>query len=202
MTAAGPLRPTPDEEAPALHARAIDNLRFIRETMERAGSFTAISGWGIAAVGVAALIATPVSERSGAWVGTWIWAAVVSLVVSSLATMQKAKRSGSSLVSGPARKLALAFSPPIIVGALMTLVLVRAGQIDLLPGLWMLLYGAAVVAGGAHSVRIIPVMGFSFMVVGAVALFAPPSFRQWLMAIGFGGIHVVFGARIAWRHGG
>ena len=72
----------------------------------------------------------------------------------------------------------------------------------LLPGLWMLLYGAAVVAGGAHSVRIIPVMGFSFMAVGAFALFAPPTLRPWLMAAAFGGLHVVFGVRIAWRHGG
>jgi hypothetical protein len=207
MTAAGPLRPStsPDDEAPALHERAIDNLRFIRETMERAGAFTAISGWGIAAVGGAAVVATFVTlQRRTAewWLGTWIVAAAFSVLVSFFATMAKANRSGTSLFSGPARKLALAFAPPVVVGALMTLVMVRTGQYDLLPGLWMLLYGAAVVAGGAHSVRIVPVMGFSFMALGAVALFTPPEVKDWLMAAGFGGLHILFGVRIAWRHGG
>ena len=205
MATVRPLRPPPVERDPALSDRALDNLRFIRETMERAGTFTAISGWGIAAVGVTAMVAALVAEARPTvqWrVGTWVVTAVVCIALSSVATGRKAKRSGLSMVSGPAQKLALAFAPAMMVGALLTGALLRIGVNDLLPGVWLLLYGTAVVAGGAFSVRIVPVMGVCFMVLGAAALFTPPWLGSWLMVAGFGLVHVVFGIQIARRHGG
>ena len=205
MATVRPLRPEPVERDPALSDRALDNLRFIRDTMARAGTFTAISGWGIAAVGLVAMIAAIVSRArpSVAWmVGTWVVTAAVCIALSLALTARKARRSKLSMVSGPAQKLALAFSPAMVVGALLTVALLRIGANDLLPGVWLLLYGTAVVAGGAFSVRIIPVMGLCFMVLGAAALFAPPGVGQWLMVSGFGVVHVVFGIQIARRHGG
>ena len=206
MATVRPLRPPPPAERdPALSDRALDNLRFIRDTMERAGTFTAISGWGIAAVGVVAMIAALVARvrPTVEWrVGTWVATAAACIALSMVATARKARRSEVSMVSGPAQKLALAFSPAMVVGALLTGALLRIGANDLLPGVWMLLYGTAVVAGGAFSVRIIPVMGLCFMVLGAAALFAPPVLGEWLMVAGFGLVHVVFGIQIARRHGG
>jgi hypothetical protein len=205
MATVRPLRPPPVERDPALSDRALDNLRFIRETMERAGTFTAISGWGIAAVGVLAMVASVVARvrPTVPWrVGTWMVTAAACIALSLWATARKARRSELSMVSGPAQKLALAFSPAMVVGALLTAALLRIGATDLLPGVWLLLYGTAVVAGGAFSVRIIPVMGLCFMVLGAAALFAPPSLGDWLMVGGFGLVHVVFGTQIARRHGG
>jgi hypothetical protein len=205
MATVRPLRPPPVERDPALSDRALDNLRFIRETMERAGTFTAISGWGIVAVGVVAMIAAGVarSRATVEWrVGTWVVTAAVCIALSLWATARKARRSDLSMVSGPAQKLALAFAPAMLVGALLTIALLRIGANDLLPAVWLLLYGTAVVAGGAFSVRIIPVMGVCFMVFGAAALFAPPAVGDWLMVGGFGLVHVVFGFQIARRHGG
>ena len=205
MATVRPLRPPPVERDPALSDRALDNLRFIRETMERAGTFTAISGWGIVAVGVVAMIAAGVarSRTTVEWrVGTWVVTAAVCIALSLWATARKARRSDLSMVSGPAQKLALAFAPAMLVGALLTIALLRIGANDLLPAVWLLLYGTAVVAGGAFSVRIIPVMGVCFMLLGAAALFAPPPFGDWLMVGGFGLVHVVFGFQIARRHGG
>lgn len=206
MATVRPLRPPqPAERDPALSDRALDNLRFIRDTMERAGTFTAISGWGIAAVGVVAMIAALVARvrPTVEWrVGTWVATAAACIALSMVATARKARRSEVSMVSGPAQKLALAFSPAMIVGALLTAALLRIGANDLLPGVWLLLYGTAVVAGGAFSVRIIPVMGLCFIILGAAALFAPPRLGEWLMVVGFGLVHVVFGIRIARRHGG
>jgi hypothetical protein len=206
MATVRPLRPPPPvERDPALSDRALDNLRFIRETMERAGTFTAISGWGIAAVGVVAMIAAAVARTRSTveWrVTTWVITAVVCIALSLGATARKARRTDLSMVSGPAQKLVLAFSPAMVVGALLTGALLRIGANDLLPGVWLLLYGTAVVAGGAFSVRIIPVMGVCFMALGAAALFAPPSAGEWLMVVGFGLAHVVFGIQIARRHGG
>lgn len=205
MATVRPLRPPPVERDPALSDRALDNLRFIRETMERAGTFTAISGWGIAAVGVVAMLAALIAgvRPTVQWrVGTWVATAAACIALSLWATARKARRSDLSMVSGPAQKLALAFSPAMVVGALLTGALLRIGANDLLPGVWLLLYGTAVVAGGAFSVRIIPVMGLCFMVLGAAALFTPPWLGEWLMVAGFGLVHVVFGIQIARRHGG
>jgi len=205
MATVRPLRPPPVERDPALSDRALDNLRFIRETMERAGTFTAISGWGIVAVGVLAMVAAAVAHirPTVEWrVGTWVVTAVACIALSMWATARKARRSDVSMVSGPAQKLALAFSPAMLVGALLTVALLRTGANDLLPAVWLLLYGTAVVAGGAFSVRIIPVMGVCFMILGSLALFAPPAVGDWLMVGGFGVVHVVFGIQIARRHGG
>jgi hypothetical protein len=138
--------------------------------------------------GVVALAASAAARLAGSealWVVLWVAAAVLCAIISSWATMRKAKRSGEPMISGPARKLALSFSPPMIVGALLTLVLVRMSLTELLPGVWLSIYGTAVVAGGAYSVRIVPVMGFCFMALGAVALFTPAGLGDWLMALGF-----------------
>lgn len=194
-----------DGEPPALHDRAIDNLRFIRDTMERAGTFTAVSGWGIVAIGLLGCAAAPIAARAPSaerWLATWTVTAVLAVLVSIGATARKARRSGTSILSAQARKLVLAFAPPIIVAALLTLALQREGLVTLVPGVWMLLYGTAVAAGGAFSVRIIPVMGVAFMAVGAYALLARPAHPDLLMAASFGALHVAFGARIARRHGG
>jgi hypothetical protein len=173
--------------------------------MERAGTFTAISGWGIAAVGVAAMVAAGVARARPTveWrVGTWVTTAAVCIALSLWATARKARRSDVSMVSGPAQKLVLAFSPAMVVGALLTAALLRIGANDLLPAVCLLLYGTAVVAGGAFSVRIIPVMGVCFMVLGACTLFAPSSWATALMIAGFGGLHIIFGILIARRYGG
>jgi hypothetical protein len=106
------------------------------------------------------------------------------------------------LFSGAGRKFVLGFSPPMVVGALLTMVLYAAGLLSVLPGLWLLLYGTAIVSAGAFSARVVPVMGLGFMVLGATALFAPPGWREGLLALGFGGLHIVFGILIARRYGG
>jgi hypothetical protein len=106
------------------------------------------------------------------------------------------------LLSGPGRKFVLSLAPPLVAGALLTIVLFQAGLIQLLPGVWMLLFGVGVVTAGAFSVRIVPVMGCAFMLLGAVALFLPLGWGNVLMAAGFGGLHLVFGSVIAWRYGG
>jgi hypothetical protein len=204
MATVCPPRPRATEPA-AVRAGAIDNLRFIRETMERATSFTAVSGWGEVTMGLIALCAAVVAARQQsveAWLLTWIVAAALSLLSAGWATVRKARRANVPLLSGPGRKCALSFSPPVLAGALLTLVLYRAGLTEVIPGMWLLLYGAGVVTGGAFSVSALPAMGVCFMLLGAPALFCPAPWRDWLMAGGFGGLHLIFGALIAWRYGG
>jgi hypothetical protein len=189
----------------ALHDRAMDNLRFIRETMERSTSFTAVSGAAGVVMGSVALIAAWIAARQTTpegWFITWLMAALVSGCVALWAMALKARAGGMSLLSGPGRKFALGFAPPVVVGGLLTVVLFRGGLLTSLPGVWLLLYGTAVVTGGAFSVRSVPLMGAGFMLVGAVALFSPPSWGDPLMALGFGALHIVFGSIIWRKHGG
>ena len=190
---------------PALHLRAMDNLRFIRETMEGAAFFTAVSGIGEVAVGLTALAAAWLGSRqttTWAWLQVWLWDALVAFIITTGAIAWKARQSEQSLFSKPGRRFALGLFPPLIAGALLTPVLYFWGNVGVLPGLWLLLYGTGVVTGGAFSVRTVPVMGMAFMALGAVALVAPPTWRDALLAAGFGGLHILFGLFIAWRHGG
>ena len=205
MTSVTPLLRPKKAESPALHARAMDNLAFIRDTMEAAGAFTAVSGWGMVAVGGVAIVASILAFIAADVTRSlliWLAAAVLAPIVMLCAIVRKAESAGMPLLSGPGRKFLLSFSPPMIVGALLTVFLYRAGLISALPGTWLLLYGTAVVAGGAFSVRIVPIMGFCFMVVGTVALFTPLAWADVLMGIAFGGLHIGFGIPIARRHGG
>ncbi len=203
MIPARRARSTP--EPVALHDRAMDNLRFIRETMERSASFTAVSGWAGVAMGAVAVGAAWIARGQTApmaWVVTWIVAAGLSFLVAVAGMALKARAAGMPLVSGPGRKFASSFAPPILVGGVLTVVLFLHGEAALLPGVWLMLYGTAVVTGGAHSVRIIPLTGIGFILLGVAALLAPPAWGDAFMAAGFGGLHLVFGFLIARRHGG
>lgn len=205
MASVRPLHREPTPAPPALHERAMDNLAFIRDTMENAGSFTAVSGWGMVAVGIIATIAATIASSQHTVLRSiyvWIAAAVLAPAVSAWAIWRKARRAHMPLLSGPGRKFLLSFSPPMLVGALLTVVLYRAGVVAAIPGMWLLLYGTAVVAGGAFSVRLIPVMGICFMMAGTLALFTPATWNDWIMAAAFGGLHIAFGIPIARRHGG
>ena len=192
------------EHPPALHERAMDNLRYIRETMERASAFTGISGWGQVAIGTTALLAALIAAEQSSfkgWLAVWIAEALVSLLIAGWSMDRKARAAQLPLLSGPGRKVAFSLSPPILAGGLLTIVLYRAGLIDFIPGVWLLLYGTGVVTGGMFSVPIVPLMGICFMGLGATALFAP-AFANWLMAAGFGALHIIFGVIIARRYGG
>jgi hypothetical protein len=183
----------------------MDNLSFIRSTMERATAFTAVPGWGGVAMGVTALAATALAQRSagrGEWLAVWLGASVLALTIGGWSMLVKARRAGTSVFSYSGRRFVLSYVPPLMVGALLSLVLVRAGLYGALPGTWLLLYGTGVVTGGAFSVRVVPIMGLCFMALGALALLAPLSWGNWLMAAGFGGLHIIFGLIIARRYGG
>jgi len=198
------IRPQEDE-TPAIHANAIADLRFIRRTMEEAGSFTAVPGGGMMAIGASALVAALLARRLQAsedWLALWIAEACVALALAAWTLTRKARAAKLSLFSGPGRRFALSFTPPMLAAAMLTFVLVRAGFPNLVPGMWLLLYGTGVATGGAFSVRIVPVMGLCFMLCGALALAGPSGWSNAAMAAWFGGLHLVFGAIIARRHGG
>jgi hypothetical protein len=202
MAAVSPTSPEPR----FIHERALDDIRYIRSAVEGAGPFTAVSGIGGIAMGVVGLAATAVAAPEVAvaqrWLGIWLMAAVVAATLGMAAMIRKSRRSGSSLVSAPARRFALAFLPAIFVGAALTLALTLREAFDLLPPLWLLLYGVAVAAGGAFSVRVVPVMGLALLALGGVAFFVPMQTANLLLGLGFGVVHIAGGVVIMRRYGG
>lgn len=188
-----------------LDAHAIDNLRYIRETMERAGSFTAVPGWGGVAMGATALAAAGFASHATsarAWLLWWLAEGVIAAGLGVLAMGRKARAAGVPLWSAPFRKFVFSFVPPLIAGAAITVVLWRAGAMSAVAGVWLLLYGTGVIAGGAFSVRVVPVMGAGFLIAGALAVFSPAAWSDFWLGLGFGGLHIAFGAVIARKYGG
>lgn len=208
------LLPFPDEAAggqggapPGAHLDDVrlEDLRYIRQTMASAGSFTAVSGRGQMLVGATALVAAAISKHmfmGSGWMTVWLAEAAVALALALWSSERKARRLGVPLWSAVARKFVLALAPPLIAGGVLTVVLWYSGQRTLVPGVWLLLYGTAVVTGGSFSVRAVPLMGYCFMVLGGVALAVPLGWAWLLLGAGFGGLHILFGYVIAREHGG
>jgi hypothetical protein len=184
--------------------RAFEDLRYIRETMERSSAFTATPGWGQVFMGVTAVVAAAIAAQyatAQAWLTTWLAEALIAVAIAVTAMQLKARRAGLPLTSGPGRKFALEFLPCVLVAGLLTAALTRLGLMRLLPGVWMLLYGAAVITGGAFSIPLLPAMGSCFLFAGTVAVFVP-AWGNLLMATTFGGLHIFFGLWIAREYGG
>jgi len=199
--------PSPSKPAAVgrFDAHALDQLKVIRETMERSSRFTSVPGYGGMLMGltglVAALLSDPV-DASGEWVGPWLAAAGLALGIGGFTMMRKARSNGVALGRGVGRRFLLGMAPSMLAALVLTPALLGAGGSQLLPALWLLLYGSAVMAGGAFSVRAVPIMGACFLLLGAVALLAPMEWMPWLLGAGFGALHVGFGWWIARRHGG
>jgi hypothetical protein len=198
--------PAPSDEPNVSQARALDNLQFIRETLERAGSFTAVPGRGGVAMGITALVAASIAalvpSSEEAWLCLWGAAAGLAVAIGGLGMARKARAAKVSLTTGPSRRFAFSFAPPVAAGLLLTAVCYAHGWYEAIPGLWLLLYGTGVVTGGTYSVPSVPVMGLCFMILGGVAFLTPAAWGNAWLATGFGGLHILFGLIIARKHGG
>jgi len=184
---------------------ALAQLRLIRETMEKSGRFTSVPGRSGQAMGLVALVAAVISDPVGdpvRWLSIWLAAGALALAIGSWGLARKSSRSAVPLARGVGRRFVLGLAPSILVGLVLTPALLRFGAIELLPALWLLSYGAAVIAGGAFSVRPVPLMGAAFLGFGLAAAVAPVAWANWVLGLGFGGLHLIFGGVIARRHGG
>lgn len=194
-----------ERQPPSLHGRAMDNLQFIRETMERSSHFTAVPGYGGIFMGLTAIAAAYIANQQPLikdWLLVWLVEAILAFAIGLFAMWQKSKIANVSLNSAPAKKFAMSFLPPLICGVVISVGLWRFGHFEVLIPVWILLYGAAVVCGGSFSVRVVPVMGWFFIAVGAIDFFLPAGFGNSVMGFSFGVLHIIFGTIIARRYGG
>jgi hypothetical protein len=200
-----PCRKTPRRPLASPEPAALEHLEVIRQTMERSSTFTAVSGWGYVGMGATALVAFFVALRqptTEAWIAVWLAEALVAVTIGLVAMHGKATRLGTPILSIPGRRLFVGLLPALVAGGILTVALVRANDPRQIPGVWLLLYGVAVMQAGAFSVRTIPMMGAVFVLVGAIALPLPWFWANVMLAVGFGVVHLFFGGYIATRHGG
>jgi hypothetical protein len=198
------IRSRADPSTPPVDA-ARRSLDYIRDTLERSSSFTAVPGWGnvlIGVVGVSAAWIASVQQTEAGWLFVWLLAASASLVIGAVTVSLKAVRIGVPVLGGPGRKFVFGLAPAFFSGALLTAILYEAELVDLLPAVWLLLYGAAIVSAGIHSIPLIRLLGLAFMFLGTTAFFAPPSWGDGLLALGFGVFHLAAGVAIIKRYGG
>ena len=194
-----------EEQLISLHSRAAADLQYIRKTIENSSSFTSVSGAGAMLIGCSAVVAAWLASRAVSpdqRLQIWLGEAALAVLLGLLATARKARHDGRDLTHPVSRRFVLNLAPPLIAGGVLTLTLVRVGNFDLLPGLWLLLYGTGVLAAGAFSIRAVPVMGVCFMALGTMTLFLSAAWHQTMMGAGFGGLHLLFGMIIARRYGG
>ena len=184
---------------------AEESLRFIRRTMERSSTFTAVPGLGGAAMGVVGLGAAILAanqrsaERS---LAVWLVAAVVALGIGVISLWRKAARLGAPLAGPAGRRFAMSLAAPLVAGAALTWGVWMNGNWALMPAVWLLLYGTGALAGGAYSIAAVRLLGVAFMVLGVAALITPPAWGNVWLGVGFGGLHLVCGLHIAKKHGG
>lgn len=202
MARAAAHRPAPPV---SVETHAADQLSFIRRTMERSSTFTAVPGWGGAGMGVIGVIAAATAslqQTAERWLATWLAAAAIAFVIGILAMRRKAARVGVPLTGAPGRRFALSLAAPLVAGVALTAGLWMHNVWALMPPTWLLLYGTGVMTGGAFSVTPMRLIGLGFMLLGAAALLTPPSWGNVWLALGFGGLQVGFGIYIARKHGG
>ena len=189
-----------------IHEHALESLRVIRETMERAGSFTSIPGWGGIVIGFTALGAGYFAQRvvfdPHGWLRVWLAEAVLAAAIGAVTMAIKWRRTETPFMSGVARRFFVSYFAPIIAGAVLTFTLAHRGSFDPLPAVWLVLYGTAFVSSGAFSIRVIPLMGVCFMLLGGLAALVRLPVGNLLLGAGFGGLHIIFGIIIARRYGG
>jgi hypothetical protein len=189
----------------AIQAGALAHLRYIRDTMEAAHAFTSVPGKGCVAMGIVGLAAAVLSSwpaLAAHWFGIWLGAAVAAVVLVAFFLIGKAKAQGFTLWRSVARRFFLVLAPALLVGAVLTTALAATAARDLIPGVWLLLYGAGLAAAGVFSLPVVSVTGCAFMLLGGVALAAPAQWAMALLALGFGGLHIVLGFIVWRRHGG
>ena len=184
---------------------AEESLQFIRRTMERSSTFTAVPGLGgagMGAIGLAAAVVAANQSSAERWLVVWLLAAALALGIGVTAMRRKAARLGAPLSGAVGRRFSMSLAAPLVAGAALTWGVWTTGEWALMPPLWLLLYGTGALAGGLFTLAVVRLVGLAFMALGIAALVTPAAWGNVWLGIGFGGLQLVFGLYIARKHGG
>jgi uncharacterized BrkB/YihY/UPF0761 family membrane protein len=185
-----------------IESQALGTLAYIRASIESSGSMAVpgMAGIVMGGIGIVATIVASVPRGAPHWLGIWLVAAAVAFALGGAMMAREAAQSGHARYLGPVRKFLLCLCPALLTGAALTFVLWRAGTTGLIPGVWLLLYGCAVLSAStvtiARTMRLICIMGVLFMLLGLLAFAAPPGTHTLILGMGFGALHTIFGILI------
>jgi len=200
--------------APLEEAR--ENLRVIRQTMERSTKYSTLSGLSGILIGLSAIVSVIATSRilharyhahqplQSAYPSLGVlWLCELALAVGiEFACNKRRARYVGKRVASPLGAHIIVAALPAFVGALaLTAFFALHGLAALVWGIWMLTYGLAICAVGLFSVRPVSYLGSAFVLAGAVTLLLPTQLQLFMMGLTFGGFHIVYGALMGRKHG-
>jgi hypothetical protein len=183
----------------ALDSHALGTLNYIRASIDAAGAFAVPGTAGIAmgAVGMVAAGIASIPALSRYWLIIWLVAAAVAAALGVVLVARHSSGAALALYRGPARRFVLCLCPALLAGGLLTAVLCQVGEARLVPGVWLLLYGSAVLTAALMTapamMRLVGMMGGLFVVCGALAFEVSPDWHNLILGGSFGLLHLVFG---------
>ena len=185
----------------ALDTHALGTLQYIRASIDAAGLLAVPGSAGIAmgAVGVLTALLVSLKPLAVHWLQIWLIAGLVAIAFGTALMVHQVVTRGTALYRGPLRKFLMCLCPPLLVGGVLTWQLWLHGEIALIPGVWLLMYGCAVMAASTLTRRALAVMGALLAVLGVIALQLPLSYQNAVLGVGFGGLHLLFGILIGGR---
>ena len=185
-----------------IESRAIGTLDFIRASIEASTSMAVpgMAGILMGIIGLLATVVTSIPQAAAYWLQIWLAAAATAFALGGALMAREAALSGHARYLGPVRKFLLCLCPALLAGAVLTFVLWRSSAQALIPGMWLLLYGCAVLSAStvtiARTMRLICIMGSLFVVLGLLAFASRPSLHMLILGMGFGALHTIFGILI------
>ena len=189
-----------DSEAPAaIESRALGTLAYIRASIESSSSMDVpgMAGIVMGIIGLLAAIVVSLPRWAAHWLGIWLAAAAVAFLLGGALVARQIVQRGHTRYLGPARKFLLCLCPALFAGAVLTQVCVTAGMANVIPGMWLLLYGCAVLSAStvttAGIARLICIMGAIFVALGLMTFALPATAHTAMLGLGFGVLHIIFG---------
>lgn len=182
--------------------KALQNLAFVRETMENAGAFTTVPGWGMVAIGFSAMVTSFITifiSNPVIWMSIWILEAIIAIAIGLTSISLKNNKLGLTILHGIGLRFMINLCIPILAAVPLSFVLWKHNLTFHMPDVWLLLYGTSIITAGSYSLRLVLFMGCSFFALGCIGMLFPVIPKDALMFFGFGVFHCLFGMLILWQ---
>jgi hypothetical protein len=198
----------------------IQDLRQIKEIMDRSSKFITLSGLSGVAAGVIALagawyaynyiytesdfygyqMVTISPESIVSIIGLGVLILILAIGAGIFFTAQKAKKANQKVWNSQAKRLLINLSIPLVTGGLLSLIFLSRGFIGIIAPLTLIFYGLALVNASKYTHEEIRSLGIIEIALGLLSAYFI-GFGLLFWAIGFGLLHIVYGIIMHYRYG-
>ena len=185
----------------------IEDIKAIREMMEKSTKFLSLSGFSGIIAGVAALMGACIayyllrdpSFSDYSWMHKMllllsdaIGVLVISIVASVWLSWRKAKRKGETLFNRTTYRILYSLAVPLVAGGIFCLIYMLKGELSTVISGTLMFYGLALVNASKYTYGEIHYLGLIEIALGlAAALYGSCGLIFW--ALGFGVCHIIYG---------